>query len=116
MPLIALCVDDQAEVLDLLRVHLEQWGYQVITTQAASNALEIVKAEQVDIVITDFEMPHIKGTALAAAIKAHRPGLPVVIFSGTPDVPTVADGVSAWVSKRGQVTELKQTLVSLLNR
>jgi CheY-like chemotaxis protein len=76
-----LVVDDEPLVCDAVKMMLEFDGHLVETAGNAKEALAILEARKFDLVITDFEMPIMKGDELAAAIKARDPKQPVVMIT-----------------------------------
>jgi CheY-like chemotaxis protein len=83
-PLRILAVEDEPEVLDVIRAMLTAGGHTVITAASAREALELFARETVDVVITDLGMPGMTGIALAAELKSRRP-VPVVLLTGWAD-------------------------------
>lgn len=77
-----LCVDDNEQLLSIRKVILETRGYRVVTANSARQALEIFKAGQIDLVLTDLVMPEVDGTELIDKIKAISPNTPAILFSG----------------------------------
>jgi PAS domain S-box-containing protein len=69
-------------VCEILRVN----GYDVIDASRAKEALEIVQAGGIDLVLTDVVMPEMLGTELAAQLSESHPELPVLFMSGFADV------------------------------
>ena len=76
-----LVVDDEPLVCDAVRMMLDFDGHQVKTAASGKEALAMFQEGQFDLVITDFEMPGMKGDELAAAIKAQAPNQPVVMIT-----------------------------------
>ena len=68
-----LVVDDEPLVCDAVKMMLDFDGHLVKTAGNGKEALAIFEQEPFDLVITDFEMPAMKGDELAAAIKARVP-------------------------------------------
>ena len=56
-------------------------GHIVETAKSPQEALEVFEAGKFDLVITDYEMPVMKGDELAAIIKARAPSQPVVMIT-----------------------------------
>ena len=79
-----LVVDDQFTVRELQRSILEAAGYRVETAHDGRQAWQMIsQGTEVDLVLTDIEMPHMDGLALAAAIR-RRPEterLPIVMVT-----------------------------------
>ena len=76
-----LVVDDEPLVCDAVKMMLEFDGHAVETAGNGKAALEMLEKSKFDLVITDFEMPMMKGDELAAAIKARDPRQPVVMIT-----------------------------------
>lgn len=66
-----------------MRAFLETEGYEVLSCGDGLRALEIFRNNQdIDLVITDIQMPHMSGTDLSRVLASTRPGLPVFLISG----------------------------------
>ena len=78
-----LVVDDSLAWLRLAREILTAYGYQVRTCEDSREALSLLEQnpEQIDLVITDLQMPYLDGIELAAKLLKINPGLPVVLTS-----------------------------------
>jgi CheY-like chemotaxis protein len=62
---------------------LSDLGYEVIEAASAEEALSLLDREpRIDGVITDRLMPGMSGVELAHAIRAKRPGIPILLLSG----------------------------------
>ncbi len=96
---VILCVDDEENSLILRKLVLEKSGYAVMTAGSATQAMEILGSQAVDLVLSDQLMPDETGTELARRIKASRPGLPVVLVSGVNEVPADASFADLFISK-----------------
>ncbi|MGH7278585.1 MAG: response regulator [Candidatus Rokuibacteriota bacterium] len=83
-PLRVLAVEDEPEVLDVLRAMLVAGGHAVITAASAREALDLFADEGIDLVITDLGMPGMTGLALAAQLKQRRP-VPIILLTGWAD-------------------------------
>ena len=89
-----LVVDDEQSMAQFLAIVLRKEGYQVSTVQNGRDALEKVKAEAFDVVITDIRMPGMDGIQLLQGIKKHDPSLPVVIMTAYASQQTAIDAVN----------------------
>jgi DNA-binding response OmpR family regulator len=91
-PLI-LCVDDDADLLDLLRRHLEKGGYAVDTAPTAEEGLLRFKQETPDLIIADLMMEEIDaGTNLVKELKLAGNKAPIFMLSSMGDQLDVATG------------------------
>ena len=80
-PLRVLAVEDEPEVLDLVRAMLTHAGHSVIGAASGREAVSLFAQDGIDLVITDLGMPGMTGFALAEQLKARRP-VPVVLMTG----------------------------------
>jgi len=76
-----LWVDDEIDLLKPHIIFLEQKNYKVTTAQSGSEALEILKDEQFDIVFLDENMPGLSGLETLSEIKEKQATLPVVMIT-----------------------------------
>lgn len=77
-----LVVDDDREVLELLGDMLRLMGHQVTTEHDARKALELLRTQSFDLILTDLGMPEVNGWDIAEHAKACCPGVPVILVSG----------------------------------
>ncbi len=79
-----LLVDDDPEVLDMVRTMLEGFGYRVTAAAGSEEALSLFfkDPERFDLVATDLTMPDLVGPQMVEELRKRRPGLPVVLCSG----------------------------------
>ncbi|HEX3675096.1 MAG TPA: PAS domain S-box protein [Rhizomicrobium sp.] len=94
-----LAVDDDSLVLFNTTAMLEDLGHTVFEAYSGAGALEILRREPVDLVITDQAMPGMTGMQLIDAIKAEWPEISVVLATGYAELP---GGVEAKVPKLGK--------------
>src|SRR5579883_3345230 len=78
-----LCVDDDRDFRQFYKNLLASHGFEVTVAASGSQALKLFLSRQVDAVVTDLEMPGMNGVELASRLKKLRPGLPVLLVSGT---------------------------------
>jgi CheY-like chemotaxis protein len=76
-----LVVDDEPLVCDAVKMMLNFDGHIVETAANGKEALALFDPGKFDLIITDFEMPTMKGDELAAAIKARSPQQAVVMIT-----------------------------------
>lgn len=82
-----LLVDDDADMLNLLRRWLTLAGYTVRAVDTAREALTQVAVDRPDLVLTDLRMDEMDGFDLLAQLSGVAPGLPVVMLSGEAGIP-----------------------------
>jgi DNA-binding NtrC family response regulator len=76
-----LLVDDDEVFLRPLHRTLELAGYEVLPMQSGEEALDTLKVEDVDLVLTDRRLPGMDGVALVRQIKTDHPDLAVVVMT-----------------------------------
>src|ERR1017187_1873810 len=77
-----LLVDDERLVREMIRLLLRQDGYTVVEANNGAEALGLFTRSQFDLVVTDYEMPFVKGNELAARIKQLAPCQPILMITG----------------------------------
>ena len=98
-----LIVDDEKNYLHVLSAVLEDEGYEILTALSGQEALEIQKASDLDLVLTDMKMPGMDGIKLLENVKAIDPDLPVIMMTahGTVDkaVEAMQKGAYSYILK-----------------
>ena len=89
-----LVVDDEQSMTQFLGIVLRKEGYQVASTNNGKDALEKVRGESFDAVITDIRMPGMDGIQLLEGIKKIDPTLPVVIMTAYASQQSAIDAVN----------------------
>lgn len=77
-----LVVDDEDALCELAELILLDQGYQVLTATSGSQALDILKDNSVDVLLTDIIMPNITGYQLAKQVRALYPNISILFASG----------------------------------
>ena len=80
MKYVILIADDEAEIRDLLRLYLENSGYDVLEAADGLEALAILKKEHVDLAVLDVMMPCMNGLHVLKKIR-ETSNNPVLVFS-----------------------------------
>ena len=85
-PTKVLVVDDEQDLVEIMRIYLERMGYEVYEANDAGTALDVVRAHPcIDLLITDIIMPGgINGVELAYDIRELLPKIKIVYSSGFP--------------------------------
>ena len=89
-----LVVDDEQSMVQFLGIVLRKEGYQVTTSSNGKDALEKVRNDSFDAVITDIRMPGMDGIQLLEGIKKIDPTLPVVIMTAYASQQSAIDAVN----------------------
>lgn len=79
-----LLVDEDVEVLELTETFLEREdeGLDVSTETSAPDALERLRDESFDCVVSDYSMPNMSGVEFLRSVRERAPDLPFFFFTG----------------------------------
>ncbi len=81
-----LVVDDEPNYLIILSELLEEEGLEVFTAENGEKALKIIKETDLDLVLTDMQMPGMNGMDLLQAAKTHNINLPIIMMTAYGEV------------------------------
>lgn len=90
-----LIVDDDLNVLEVLDARLSSSGFRVLKATGARQALQVLKEERIDLIISDMKMPGMGGMELFNRIRSLRPGLPVIFLTAYGTIPDAVLAVKA---------------------
>jgi DNA-binding NtrC family response regulator len=91
---VVLFVDDERNVLHGLTRSLRRQPYTTFTARSAENAMEILKAHNVDLVVSDENMPGMCGTRFLSWVADNFPEVMRIILTGQPDVPSALRAIN----------------------
>ena len=86
-----LIVDDEEEILNMLRRNLELEGYEVTVTTSPKEALGLMKKELFNLVLTDIKMPGMSGVDLLVELKHINPLANIIMMTGYSSMSHVVD-------------------------
>jgi putative two-component system response regulator len=105
-----LIVDDMEAMRLALTKCLELSGYRVRSASSGEEALELLRSQPFDLLLTDQSMPGLSGLELTEAVARMHPDMPIVVLTGHTDVELARDslrrGASDFVTKPVNVQEL----------
>lgn len=89
-----LLVDDESQLLFVWRYILTDAGYRVRSAPNGAVALEMLRLERADLIITDWMMPVMNGAELCRVLRAHRAfaSIPVLVFTSVSSPSNPVDG------------------------
>ncbi len=109
-----LVVDDDPLVLASIAGMLRDEGHAVAEAPSGAAALEALREQAFDIVVTDQAMPDMTGIDLARNIRRTWPALPIILASGYPNLPASEQLALACLAKPFQPAALMALLASVL--
>jgi DNA-binding response OmpR family regulator len=118
-PMKILVVDDDPDIVRLLKYFLEAKGRQVQTASTGAEALELFKREPPDLVILDVMLPGMDGWAVLQKIRESSQ-VPVLMLTGK-DAPTdkakgLLSGADDYIAKPFDLAELEARIVAVMRR
>ena len=115
-----LVVDDEEDIRHLLRVALEQEGFQVTVASSGREALYSVSEQKPDLVVLDVMMPEIDGFEVLRRLKENEAtaGIPVVVLTAKDSTNAVVSGLEIgadfYWTKPFKVQDLARTVRLIL--
>ncbi|MBC7522208.1 MAG: response regulator, partial [Sandarakinorhabdus sp.] len=111
--LCALLVDDEALVRMGTADMLADMGYEVVEANSGEQALRLLdEGVAPDLLITDYLMPGMGGAGLVMAVRARKPGLPILIVSGYAEPAGIAPDLPR-LTKPFRSADLAKSIASL---
>jgi len=113
-----LIVDDEERLRKAMERSFRQDGYRIRTAASGEDALAVLQAEKVDLVITDLVMPGMDGMALVRAIRSSDPGMKVMVLTAYGSAESMAEAealkVAYYLTKPFDLFHLKSRVRKLL--
>jgi len=95
-----LHVDDDPDLVELTATFLERHNesLRVLTETSADDALEHLETDDIDCVVSDYDMPDRNGLDLLRAVRERDPDLPFILFTGKGSEEIASEAISAGVT------------------
>jgi PAS domain S-box-containing protein len=91
-----LLVDDEPAILDIAKLFLEKTGtIAAVTVSSAQDALLLLKKQNFDVIVSDYEMPEMTGVQLLRELRIHGDHTPFIIFTGKGREQIVVEALNA---------------------
>lgn len=88
-----LVVDDELLIRDLLYDFFCDQGWDIVVTEGGQKAVQYLKNQDFDLVLTDLKMPDMDGLDLTGRIRALYRDLPVIIMTGYPSLDSAVEAI-----------------------
>jgi len=106
-----LVVDDEESIREFFEIMLKREGYEVVTSANGRDALETLKKHQVDLIISDIQMPEVSGMELLAKVKEIDPEMLFIMITAFGSTETAVEamklGAYDYIPKPFKIDEVK---------
>jgi adenylate cyclase len=120
-PLILL-VEDEADMVQAIRLRLEANGYEVITAGDGPEGLHLAREKEPDLIILDVMLPRMDGFTVCRMLKFDNKyeKIPIIMFTARTQASDIGRGkemgADAYITKPFKAEELLQKIKSLLGK
>jgi two-component system response regulator VicR len=118
-----VCVEDEPEMIDLIRLILGRKGYEVIGAHGGMAAMQIIQEQMPDVILLDLMMPDMDGWEVYQKLKADEDvkNIPVIVVTAKAQSIDKVLGlhiakVDDYISKPFSPQELLDSIDQILNR
>lgn len=117
-PASILVAEDDPALLEIVTTLLSESGYRTIGESSGVAAIRRLSNTDVDIVLTDIQMPDATGVDVLRSVRARNLDTPVILMTGNPTVPTAVEalklGALGYLIKPIPSTQLLETVSEAL--
>ena len=105
MTVMVLTVDDSRTMRDMLRLALEDAGFEVVQAEDGMHGLEVLAGVTPNVIITDINMPRLDGFGFIEGVRkdAERRGIPILVLTTESDAAKKdrarQAGATGWIVK-----------------
>jgi DNA-binding response OmpR family regulator len=116
-----LIVDDDPDILELLRSAFERVGYVAQTAATGWEGLEKARRSRPDLIVLDLVLPDLNGINVCESLRRNTAtaSIPILMITGQPgEFPRLAGveaGINAFVAKPFDIPQLVERAKSLVN-
>lgn len=117
-----MTVDDSRAIRLTIALALKQAGHRVVEAASGEDALELLKTEKVDLIISDINMPGMDGNQLVQRIKAHPDycSIPIIMLTTENAQGRLSDakkaGAIGWMNKPFKAEQLVAAVKTLADK
>ena len=114
-----LVVDDEKNILDVVKAYLEKEGYQIVTAMDGETALSILSKETIHLVVLDLLLPKLSGEEVCRKIRTTS-SVPIIMLTAKADEDEKIEGISIgaddYLTKHFSARELVVRVGALIRR
>ncbi|MBF0582647.1 MAG: sigma-54-dependent Fis family transcriptional regulator [Magnetococcales bacterium] len=113
-----LIVDDNPNMLQVMRMTLEDANHHVLIASSGDAALALVQNPDLDLILTDLKMPGLSGEAFIALVREQRPEIPIIVVTAFGSIRSAIEcvkvGATDYLTKPFEPEALQFTVNSAL--
>ncbi|WP_160673867.1 response regulator [Clostridium sp. C8-1-8] len=111
-----LFVDDQDEILLLLKRMFQDEEYNLFFANGGPQAIELLKHNNIDILVTDLRMPGMSGLEVLKVVKTQYPDIVRIVLSGFSQIPSIIEAINSgdifkYITKPWKVDEEAKKII-----
>ncbi|MFZ5571076.1 MAG: response regulator [Thermodesulfobacteriota bacterium] len=90
-----LVVDDEEDILELVRYNLTREGYRIITAETGETAVSLVGKEDIDLIVLDLMLPGMDGLEVTRYLKnnSRTRSIPIIMLTAKGEEPDIVAGL-----------------------
>ncbi len=117
-----LIVDDEVDILELVKFNLKKEGFKTVLAETGEQALDIIKTNQIDLIILDLMLPGIDGLEITKIIRSdsEKENIPIVMLTAKGDESDIITGLELgandYISKPFSPKELVARIRNIFRR
>jgi EAL domain-containing protein (putative c-di-GMP-specific phosphodiesterase class I) len=85
--------EDDLDLLEIVVALLKESGYRTVGVSNGAAAIEHLRKTDIDIVLTDIQMPDANGVDVLRSVREHNLDTPVILMTGNPTLPTAVEAL-----------------------
>ncbi len=109
-----LLVDDEVDILKIIGLRINSWGYESLKAKNGKEAIKIVQEKKPDLVVLDFMLPDMDGITVIKELRRISKNIPIIMFTAYPNSTTMHEteklGISAYVAKFSVASDAQSLL------
>jgi EAL domain-containing protein (putative c-di-GMP-specific phosphodiesterase class I) len=113
-----LVADDSPAMREMIATILRDNAFEPLLAEDGAQALDMLKSQSIDVVLSDIRMPKMDGIALLEAVKGYDADIPVLLLTGVPELSTaikaVELGAFRYLTKPVTIADLAQAVARAL--
>lgn len=119
-PLNVMCVDDEAQLRELLADEVPRFGHRITTFEDGASALQAVADQHFDCALIDLKMPGMDGLEFMARLREEAPNTQAIMLTGNADltvsVQAMRLGAFDFLEKPCKLREVEATLLRVVDK